>query len=198
MSGGNNSTATLALNGAAPSGGSIITLQSSNTSVAQVSPTVTIPAKSTSTTFTITTSGVAAQTSVTLSGVDRTTKTTTLTVNPPSLSSLTLNPSTVTGGASSRGTLTLDGAAPPSGAVVSLKSSNPNVAQVPSSTTIPVGSNGVIFAVTRVRSMGPMGPRRRSPAHTAAIPGVPRLRCTSRAVDRFHAQVTEIRMTGAH
>jgi hypothetical protein len=146
--GGNNSTGTVTLNGAAGSSGSTVRLQSSNTSVVQVSPTVTIPAGSTGTTFTITTSGVAAQTSVTLSAVDGTTKNTTLTVNPPSLTSLTLDPSTVTGGASSTGTVTLNGAAPPSGAVVSLKSSNTNVAQVSSSTIIPPGYIGVTFTVT--------------------------------------------------
>jgi hypothetical protein len=40
------------------------------------------------------------------------------------------------------------GAAPPSGAVVSLNSSNTNVAQVPSSTTISAGSTSVTYTVT--------------------------------------------------
>jgi trimeric autotransporter adhesin len=146
--GGNNSTGTLALNGAAPAGGATVTLQSSDINTSQVPSSVIIPAGSTSVNFTITTSGVASQTVVTLTATYGTTKTTTLTVNAASLTSLALNPSTVTRGASSTGTLTLNGAAPPSGAVISLKSSNTNLAQVPSSATIPAGSNSVTFTVT--------------------------------------------------
>ena len=111
--GGNNSTGTVTLNGAAPAGGAVVTLQSSNVPVAQVPASVTIPAGSTSASFTITTSGVASSTSVTITGNYRNTRTTTLTVSVASLSSLTLNPSTVTGGSSSTATLTLNGAAPP-------------------------------------------------------------------------------------
>ena len=146
--GGNNATGTITLNGAAPTGGATVTLQSNNTAVAKVPPTVTIPAGRTNTTFTITTSGVAASTSVTLTGVYGNTRTTTLTVSIASLTSLNLNPSTVTGGSSSTGTLTLNGAAPPAGAVVSLTSSRTSAAQVPSSATIPAGSRSTTFTVT--------------------------------------------------
>jgi hypothetical protein len=146
--GGNNSTGTVTLNGAAPAGGAVVTLSSSNTSAAQVPASVTIPAGSTSATFTITTSGVASSTSVTISGTYGVTRTTTLTVSVASLTSLVLNPTTVTGGSSSMATLTLNGNAPPAGAVVSLSSTNTSVAQVPSSATIPAGANSVTFKVT--------------------------------------------------
>jgi hypothetical protein len=146
--GGNNSTGTVTLNGAAPAGGAVVTLSSSNTAAAQVPASVTIAANSTSTTFTITTSGVASSTSVTISAVYGTTRTTTLTVTVASLTSLTLNPNTVTGGSSSTGTLTLNGAAPPNGAVVSLTSSNTTAAQVPSTATIPAGASNITFTVT--------------------------------------------------
>src|SRR5260370_33628145 len=58
---------------------------------------------------------------------------------PPthSLSSLTLNPTSVIGGAqSSTGTVTLSGPAPAGGAQVALSSSNPATANVPSSVTV--------------------------------------------------------------
>lgn len=146
--GGNNSTGTVTLSGVAPAGGAVVTLSSSNTAAAQVPASVTIAAGSTSTTFTITTNGVASSTSVTISAVYGTTRTTTLTVSVASLTSPTLSPSTVTGGSSSTGTLTLNGAAPPNGAVVSLTSSNTTAAQVPSTATIPAGARSVTFTVT--------------------------------------------------
>jgi len=146
--GGNNSTGTITLNGAAPTGGVSVSLQSSNTAAAQVPANVAIPAGSRSATFTITTSGVASSTSVTITAVYRTTRTTTLTVTVAGLTSLTLNPSTVTGGSPSTATLTLNGAAPPAGAVVALTSTNTSAAQVPPSVTIPAGAIGVTFTVT--------------------------------------------------
>ena len=146
--GGNNSTGTVTLNGAAPSGGVTVTLQSSNRAAAQVPASVTIASGTTSTSFTITTSGVASSTSVTLTGVYGNTRTTTLTVSVASLTSLSLFPSTVVGGSTSTGTLTLNGAAPPLGAVVSLTSSTTSAAQVPASATIPAGSKSTTFAVT--------------------------------------------------
>src|SRR3989440_97549 len=73
-----------------------------------------------------------------------------LTVTPPPLptvSSLTLNPTSVTGGTqSSTGTVTLSGPAPAGGAQVMLSSSNA-AASVPSSVTVPAGSSSATFTV---------------------------------------------------
>lgn len=146
--GGNTSTGTVTLNGAASANGAVVTLQSSNNTAAQVPASVSIAPGATSATFTITTIGVASSTSVTLTGVYGNTRTTTLTVSVASLTSLTLNPSTVTGGSSSTGTLTLNGAAPPAGAVVSLSSTNTSAAQVPATATIPGGARNVTFTAT--------------------------------------------------
>jgi len=149
VTGGNPSTGTVTLNGPAPSGGAILSLSSSNTAVAGVPPSVTVPAGSSSATFTVTTSAVAASTSVTISASDGTvTQTASLTVTPPALSSLTLNPSSVTGGNSSTGVVTLSGPAPGDGAVVSLSSSDTAVAGVPPSVTVPAGSTTGAFTVT--------------------------------------------------
>jgi hypothetical protein len=64
------------------------------------------------------------------------------------LSSLTLNPTSVTGGASLQGTVTLSGAAPSGGAVVMLASSNGAVASVPPSVTVATGATSASFTVT--------------------------------------------------
>src|SRR5207253_1329441 len=67
------------------------------------------------------------------------------------LSLLTLNPTSVQGGDDSIGTATLSGPAPAGGAVVTLLSSNTNVATVPSSVTIPAGSTSRTFTVSTQR-----------------------------------------------
>src|SRR5215207_1926106 len=71
------------------------------------------------------------------------------TASTTTLSSLTLNPTSVTGGASLQGTVTLSGAAPSGGAVVMLASSNGAVASVPPSVTVAAGATSASFTVTR-------------------------------------------------
>ena len=66
----------------------------------------------------------------------------------PTLTSLTVNPSSVTGGGSAQGVVTLSGAAPAGGAVVMLSSSNTSAATVPASATVPANATGVSFTVT--------------------------------------------------
>jgi hypothetical protein len=68
----------------------------------------------------------------------------------PTLSSLALNPTSVTGADPSIGMVTLSGPAPSGGAVVSLSSSNPAVASVPGSgsVTVPAGATSATFTVT--------------------------------------------------
>jgi thermitase len=66
----------------------------------------------------------------------------------PSLSSLSLNPSTVVGGNPSTGTVTLTAPAQSGGFTVQLSSSNPSVASVPSSVTVPQGQTSANFTVT--------------------------------------------------
>jgi len=62
-------------------------------------------------------------------------------------SSLSLSPTSVQGGGSSTGTLTLSGQAPTGGAVVSLVNSNPAAATVPASVTVPAGVTTATFTV---------------------------------------------------
>src|SRR5205814_4220994 len=132
VTGGDSSTGTVTLSGPAPSGGAQVALSSSDPSVATVPSSVTVAAGATSATFTVSTSTVSASTTVIISATYAgVTKTASLIVNPappPTLTSLTLSPTSATGGNSSTGTVTLSGPAPSGGAQVALSSSNTSVA----------------------------------------------------------------------
>ncbi|HEX5601691.1 MAG TPA: hypothetical protein VFX63_04035, partial [Pyrinomonadaceae bacterium] len=86
--GGNNSTGTVTLTSAAPSGGAVVSLSSANSSVAAVPASVTVAAGASSVTFGVTTSAVTTNTSVvitaTYAGVSRTTTLTVTPASPPS------------------------------------------------------------------------------------------------------------------
>src|SRR6202040_180270 len=95
--------------------------------------------------------GVTASTTIGISAIyGGTTRSASLTVTPPPLptvSSLTLNPSSVVGGLGySTGTVTLTGPAPAGGAQVFLSSSN-GAASVPSSVIVPAGATSANFRV---------------------------------------------------
>src|SRR4029077_8836464 len=153
VTGGNSSTGTVTLSGLAPTGGAQVALSSSNTAAARVPASVTVAAGATSASFTVSTSAVAASTTVTISAAyGGATRSASLTVTPappppPTLSSLTLNPTSVTGGNSSTGTVTLSGAAPSGGAQVALSSGNTAAARVPSSVTVAAGATSATFTV---------------------------------------------------
>jgi hypothetical protein len=71
--------------------------------------------------------------------------------SPPgstTLSSIALNPTTVNGGSSSTGTVTLSGPAPSGGAIVYLSSGGSAAAMVPASVTVAAGADSATFTVT--------------------------------------------------
>src|SRR2546427_8971313 len=152
--GGNSSTGTVTLSGAAPSGGAVVTLSSSNTAVARVPPSVTVAAGATSATFTVSTSAVATSTTVSISGAygggTRSAPPTATPAPPPAppLSSLSLKPPNAPAGESSTRTVTLSGAAPTGGAGVTLSSNNTTAARVPSSVTVAAGATSATFTVS--------------------------------------------------
>jgi hypothetical protein len=147
--GGNSSQATVSLSGPAPAGGAVVTLFSSNPSIANVPASVTIPAGATSAPVTVTTSPVSANDSALIQASwDGATQQATINVSPAMLTSLTLSPTSVTGGTSARGTVILNGPAPSSGAFVSLVSNNTTIATIPSSVTIPAGATSASFTIT--------------------------------------------------
>jgi hypothetical protein len=146
--GGTSSTGTVTLSHPAPTGGAVVTLSSSNTTVAQVLASVTVAANATTATFTLTTSPVASNTSLTISGIYGATKTANLTVTAPTLRAISVSPTSVIGGNSSIGTVTLNGPAPAGGASVTLSSNNTSAAQVPANVTVAAGATTATFTVT--------------------------------------------------
>ncbi len=149
--GGDPSTGTVTLTSAAPSGGTAVSLSSASSAVT-VPGSVLVSQGSTSATFGITTSAVTTQTLATLSAsYSGVTRTTTFTVNPAAsaaLATLSLNPTSVKGGGSVTGTVTLTAPAPINGAVVMLTSSNPALASAPASILVTAGTTSKPFTVT--------------------------------------------------
>ena len=170
--GGSNSTGTVGLSAPAASATTVTLTRSS--AVATVPASVTIAAGSSSASFTITTTAVNASTAVIISASSGgTAVSATLTVTPaappgaPALSSLTLNPTSVSGGSTSTGIVSLSGAAPLA-TTVTLSSSNVNVAGVPASVTIAAGATSASFTVTTATAV----PASSTVTITAALGGV--------------------------
>lgn len=138
-----NATGVLALSAAAPAAGLEVALSSSNPAAASVPATVTIPGGSTSVQFTITTSKVNNNQLVTITATASATvqAAATLNVLAPSLLSVTVSPSTVTGGDNALLTVALNSTAPPGGAVVNLSAAPGGVVNMPASITIPAGAS---------------------------------------------------------
>jgi hypothetical protein len=155
VAGGSSATGSVVLTAAAPSGGALVALTSSNPSLAPVPSSVTVAQGATQATFTIPTASVGAPASATLgasyAGV---TKTMLLTVNPAAaaaLASLTITPSAVAGGTPAGGSVRLTAAAPAGGLVVSLTSSDAAIASVPASVTVGAGATSASFTVATTR-----------------------------------------------
>jgi len=147
---GSTSQGTVTLTASAPSGGATVGLSTDN-AFGLVPATMTVAAGATSGTFTFTAkSGVLSDTPVTVTAsLGNSTVQATVTITPASsvfLSSLTLNPSTVSAGSNFNGTVTLNTAAPSGGAVVTLSSSNTGVATVPASVTVQAGKTSASFS----------------------------------------------------
>src|SRR4029077_10904120 len=114
VGGGATSTGTVTLTSPAITGGTVVALSSDN-AVATVPATVTVAAHATTANFTVNTTQVSSATtaniSATLNGASVTAQ---LTVSPPTVLSVSLNPTSIVGGTSvtSTGTVTLTGPAP--------------------------------------------------------------------------------------
>jgi WD40 repeat protein len=146
--GGTPTTATVTLNAVAPSGGTVVTLSGSSSSVSAPS-TVKIQAGSISGTATINTKPVATKTTATiLASAGSASASASLTIQPPTLIAVSASPNPVAGGQSATGTLTLNGPAPTGGIVVQVSSSNTAIATCAASATIPAGSTTKTFWIS--------------------------------------------------
>ena len=147
VTGGNTATGTLTLNGPAPSGGASVRLSSNNTAVATTAASATVAAGATKATFTVNSSAVAVSSTATITATYGTTFSAPLTVIPPQVSSLTLNPTSITGGKTSTGTINLTGRAPSGGIAVTLGDNSSSVS-TPASVTVAAGLTSATFTVS--------------------------------------------------
>jgi uncharacterized repeat protein (TIGR03803 family) len=158
INGGGSSTGTVTIASAAPSGGNEVLISLSQNPPCflpvnlPIPNPVTVPAGSTSVSFTVTANSTTTSCTAPIYGQSgAATVSTNFTVRPgsssPTVSSVTLNPTSVTGGNNSTGTVTLSSAAPSGGSTVSLSSSNTSAATVPSSVTVSSGQTSANFTV---------------------------------------------------
>lgn len=127
--GGATLTGTVTLNGVASTGGVTVNLASSNPKLATLSATkVVVPAGKSSTTFTISTVPVDASSVVKVTASQASqSASTSLTINPPTLTSIGLGATSIPGVSTTSLTVTLNGPAGPSGASVSLSTNTPSI-----------------------------------------------------------------------
>ena len=149
VTGGTSAAGTVTLTGPAPSAGFTVTLASNNAAATPSTTSLTIPSGSSSGTFTVNTTAVTTSTAAQITASNGTTNVeATLTILPvANLTAVSVSPTSVTGGNSSTGTLTLNNPAPTGGAVVSL-SSNSASAVVPATATVAAGSTTAAFTIT--------------------------------------------------
>lgn len=150
--GGQSTTGTITLGGAAPPSGAIINLTSSDLQLVRLNPTVTIPGGGTSASFTVMTSIPPAARTVnigaTYAGITQTVPISVIPAGTATVSGLSLNPTSVKGGASTTATVTLSSRnSSPFGVTVTLQSSNKLVGQVPATITVPSGQDTANFAI---------------------------------------------------
>lgn len=147
IAGGTNTTATVTLSKKAGSSGVVVLLTSSNTS-ASVPPSITVANGQTSAEFTVKTVAVAANTSATIKAkVGSSSSAATLTIKAPVLTSFSINPNTVTGGANATGTVELSGSAPNGGISIKLAGGSSTVS-VPASVLVAGGAASTTFKIT--------------------------------------------------
>ncbi len=127
----------------------IVTLSSSDTTVATVPASVTVPAGSISASFTITSLNVATSKQTDIKAVSNgVSKLSTLTVMPLGVNFMTLAPGSVTGGTqTATGKVILNGKTK-SPVTVNLTSSNTSAATVPATVTIAAGQDSATFIVS--------------------------------------------------
>ena len=146
LHGGESLTFTVSLNEPAGYPGQTVTVTNTNPAVT-LPGTVSFATGETTKTFTIVPSYVTTDTTGDVTSVlDGVTKTSTLTVLSHKVAALDVTPSTVIGGNSSVGTVTLTSKAAPGGYVVALSSDNPAIT-VPAEVTVAAGETTATFPV---------------------------------------------------
>jgi hypothetical protein len=157
--GGTNINGTVTIGEPAPAGGATVTLSSSDRSLVSPPFSVTVPATNTSATFAATTTAVTASRTATLTATYQTfTQSVSVSTTPPPtaiLDSVAVSPSTVNGGTSTQGVVTLTTTAGFGGVRIDLQSSLPIAAQAPAFVSIPQGFTTAQFTINTTRVLTP-------------------------------------------
>ena len=153
--GGKSGRATVGLAMPAPAGGGAVNLTTDNPSVIKVPASVSIAAGNSTNSFTIGTSPVSGLTTggnvfATAGGI---TKSIFVNVSPdpnapPLLQSMTISPTSVSGGTNATGTVFLSAPAPSGGISVTLSTSNSAAARAPGIVNVPGGQTSASFTIT--------------------------------------------------
>lgn len=144
--GGSTAVCKIWLTGIAPAGGASVALSSSNSAVASVPSTVTIPAGANSASVPISTTPVCSDTDVAITATYNGSLAGSLKVTAPMLAGLSLNPSSIQGGSPVTGTVSLSSPACSAGVVIGL-GSNSAVATVSTSAFISGGQTSRSFTI---------------------------------------------------
>ena len=150
----------LTLDNRIPPEGAVVSLRSSNPSVASVPASITVPAREGGldatgvlASFPIEPKQVTTSTPVTITATLPTTgsKSVPLTIDPPSLRRLqvasSVSPVAISGGSTPAGLVEVNGSPPAGGARVTFTSSRPDVVPAPSAVTVPSGSSSAPFTL---------------------------------------------------
>jgi uncharacterized repeat protein (TIGR03803 family) len=147
LTGGDPCTATVHLDGLAPTGGKIVTITTNSVNL-KVPSSVTVPAGSFSTTFPVISTPQSTNTPATITATTGTvSQTANVTILAPAVSGLSLSPSSVQGSSSTvvTGKVTINGPAPSAGSIVTLTSSNLKVLSIPAGVKVVGGTTTVTF-----------------------------------------------------
>lgn len=139
-------TGTVILAAPAPPGGTVVSLQSSNSKIAAVPPSVTVPQGQTSAHFNINTSLVTTNTKALITASGGINEANTIGV-VPLLGGIATNVANIIGGGVISAAVVLDENAPQGGTVVDLSSSNPSIAPAPPTVSVPAGTDKVLFTI---------------------------------------------------
>ncbi len=151
VTGGTTSSAEVKIDYPAPVGGTVVELRSQKPTLAAVPATVTIPAGSDTISVPITTvarNGDPLSIYIYANLPGMATQGKQLRIVRPVVTGVSISPSTVVGGTSTTGTVTLNGPAAAGGLVVKLSSQKPTLASVPTTVTVPAGATSVNFTIT--------------------------------------------------
>lgn len=143
-----NSTGTVTLTKAAPPGGLKLDLTSSDTTVATVPDSVTVQEGQFSANFSVKTKRTPVQktSTITAFGSAQVKDSKVLKVNPPAISSFTIDPTSVLGGTTAKGTIVLSTQAP-AGTVITLTATPSGVVTIPATINVTSGIQTVSFLI---------------------------------------------------